>query len=417
MSPDTSRALIFCAVFAAYVLSGGLSVPSEDFNAIWMAGKSFAAGQFDQIYPVTDGVFALQSPESWNAQLVAEGAAGAIYPFIYPPLWAWVAQVLPATTTLQTAVSVFFLINTFALMVLAWLAWRMAGRALPLSLYIAIALAIFAFTSAGRTALGNNQPQILLSLVIVASLERLTAGRALSAGSLMALGASLKGVPVLYALLWIANGRWRALAAFGVVGAALGGLSIAVAGWPLHERFLDLLSDIRGTLFILWLNLSLDGIIGNLFFGSQTIISDLAVVGEESVRVRIAAPKPEVIALISTALMLITLAGSALLLRSKPDDPLVWPLVLIGISFVSPLAWSYHYLASIAFLPCLLARLGTRAGLIWIAVIMTPALPFLGNIARENAHLTVPYHFVMTLTIPLMATAFALAIRRGPPKT
>lgn len=415
MSKDTLRALVVCMLFAVYVLSGGLSVPSQDFNAVWMAGKSFSAGQFDQIYPVTDGVFALQSPPEWNAQLAADGAVGPIYPFIYPPLWAWAAQALPATTTLQTAVAIVFVLNTAALIAMAWLAWRMTGRNIPLSLYLAVACFIFAFTNAGRIALGNNQPQIILSLILVASLNRMMAGRAVSAGGLMALAASLKGVPVLYALLWGAQGKWRPLAVFAITGACLAALSISVAGWPLHDAFLGLLRDIRGTFLVLPYNLSLDAVIGDVFFSSPSMIQDQAYVGQDPIALRIATAKPDSAILISSVLLLVMLMVSALLLRRNPNDPLVWPLILILISFVSPLAWSYHYLTSMAFLPALLGRLGHKAGGLWIAVLTIPTFPIFYTTAIQTDAWTTPYHVLTTALIPLMALAFALAIRRGPP--
>ncbi len=417
MSSDTSRALIICAIFAAYVLSGGLSVPSLDFNAIWMAGRSVASGQFDQIYPQTNGLFALQSPESWNAQLLEEGADGAIYPFIYPPLWAWIAQVLPKTTNLQTAVSVFLVVNTLALVGIAWLAWRIGDRTIPLWLHLAIVLAIFAFTSAGRQAIGNNQPQILLSLLVLIAIERTIARRAFVGGALMALAASIKGLPLLYAVLWLFQGQWRAVIAFAFVGSLLAAISVVTMGWPLHETFLSLLGDIRQTYLILWLNITFDGMIGNLFFSHTTIPSYLAVVGEYPLKVALAAPKPPAMAALSTGLALCAFAACAMVMRRNPDDPLVWPLVLILLSVSSPLAWNYHYLASFAFLPCLISRLGPKWGAICTATVTLPQLSVVAGFVQDQDGLLEPYRVVLLILMLIMAAAFALAIRRGPPQT
>ncbi|MEL7211697.1 MAG: glycosyltransferase family 87 protein [Pseudomonadota bacterium] len=413
MSKEIAQALVICAVFASYVLGGGLSIPAEDFNAVWMAGRAFSEAQFDQIYPVTNGVFALQSPPEWNAQLARDGAEGAIYPFIYPPLWAWIAQALPTITTRDTASAAFFVINTLAIICMVWLAWRMTGRRMSLPLYLGIALAIFAFTSIGRVALGNNQPQILLSLCVVAALERLTAGRSFAAGGLMALAASMKGLPLLYAVLWIAQRRWQAVVSFTVIGVLLGLLSVLVAGWPLHREFLSVLSDIRGTLLLSLQNVSLDAMIGVLFFEENAVVTQLEFVGKEPLEAHFAVPKPPEIALLGTVLMVTALSLSAWLLHKK-KDPLVWPLILLMLSMVSPLAWVYHFMPTAAFLPTLIDRFGTAKGALWICAIVAPLHPATAEFLSGYEGWRHVHHIMTSGAILVMGAAFALAIRRGP---
>ena len=413
MTKETAQALVICAIFASYVLGGGLSIPAEDFNAVWMAGRAFSEGDFDQIYPMTNGIFALQSPPEWNAQLASDGAEGWIYPFIYPPLWAWIAQALPATTTLKAASAAFFVINTLALIAMCWLAWRMTGRCLALPAYLAVALGVIAFTSIGRIALGNNQPQILLSLCVVAALERLTAGRSNAAGGLMALAASMKGLPLLYALLWIAQGRWRAVASFAGIGAVLALLSISVAGWPLHQTFLAVLSDIRSTLLLSSQNVSIDAVIGVLFFWDQAVTTELQNVGMQPVEVRFAAPKPPAIEMLGTALLLAALLVSTWLLRTR-KDPLVWPLILLMLSMVSPLAWVYHFLPTAAFLPALIDRLGPLRSLIWIGIVVALLNPVALTMFTEYDGWPHLRHIMTSAAILIMAVPFALAIRRSP---
>ena len=48
--------------------------------------------------------------------------------------------------------------------------------------------------------------------------------------------------------------------------------------------------------------------------------------------------------------------------RTKMRDPLLWPAFAFAISWLSPLAWVYHYITMIVFAPVLIERLGRLRG-------------------------------------------------------
>jgi len=99
--------------------------------------------------------------------------------------------------------------------------------------------------------------------------ERHRAGAPLTAGAVIALAASIKLYPALLALPFLASGNRRAFGSFVVIGASLGGLSIALAGWPLHSLFLAEVGRISGTVMSTIHTYSFDAIIGQMFFADQ----------------------------------------------------------------------------------------------------------------------------------------------------
>ncbi|MFZ1663051.1 MAG: hypothetical protein WAT77_13945, partial [Paracoccaceae bacterium] len=64
---------------------------SADFHALWIAGQWLADGRPDLVYPTDPTFFTMLPPPEWIDRLEAEGFSGQVYPFIYPPIWAWLA--------------------------------------------------------------------------------------------------------------------------------------------------------------------------------------------------------------------------------------------------------------------------------------------------------------------------------------
>lgn len=338
---------------------------SPDLMATWLAGHFYGQGATDQVYAGYEGLFTMLPPSEWWSYLVGQGRTEAVYPYVYPPLWAVLASALTPWVGIDGFQVAASLLNPVFLAVMVLLAGRACGQAgWALVQFVAFGLALMFFTLPGLVALAQNQPQILVSLLIVAAIERDRAGAGPTAGALLALAAAIKLYLAVLALLWLAGRRWSSLSAFAVVGGTLGGLSVLLAGWPLHAQFLNDVAAIRQTVLM-----------NHFTYGLDPVIAQLAPVGEADF---VTAPdsattqgfatgwrvleKPPLWAGLSTLALLALVVFGAWRCR-QGVDVLFWPVFLVALALILPLSWGYHYLPALAFLPVLPVRYGLRLGL------------------------------------------------------
>lgn len=372
MARQTALVFFLIAVATALAALRNAGATSPDLLATWMAGLHFARDTVQHIYPALGPVFEMQPPDAWVPELRAQGHEASIYPFIYPPLWAWVASGLTQVMEYATLVSVMNVVNPVLLGLTLWLAARLAGKGLSPVAYVGIGLAVFASTTISLVALEQNQPQILVAFLTVLAIERAHGKSPTSAGIALALAASIKLYPALFALFWLVRGERRAVASFALVGGALGVASIAVAGWPLHAEFLGHVRAISSTVLVTSFTHSIDPVIGDMFFsGQMTVIPDNGGTGAGW---HVMA-KPALWKALNAVALLAALVALARLVR-RTDDPLFWPLAFAVISLLGPLSWGYHYLAVIVFLPALLARMRPAYGILTILAVLFPTSVF-----------------------------------------
>ncbi|EAR49542.1 hypothetical protein OG2516_13946 [Oceanicola granulosus HTCC2516] len=407
--------LIFAA-FAAASFAMFAADPSPDLHATWIAGELYAAGQTAQVYAGDAPLFTMRPSAGAEAYLAGIGHEGAAYPYVYPPLWAVVASWIAPHVPFAAAKLAANLVNPLLMAGMVALAARTAPRALPLPLLTLVGCAALLSSLPGAVALEQNQPQILVSFLVVAAIERARAGKPLTAGAALALAAAIKLTPALLCLLWLATGRRREAAAFVVAGGALGLLSIGLAGWPLHAAFLAEIDTIRRTVLSTLFTYGLDPILAHTFFGDAlTRISGDGALGWH------VHAKPDAWAFASSAALLATLAGLALWMRAQARgsgvDMLAWPVALVLLTLLSPLAWGYHYLAALAFLPHLLVRLGLRGGLIAVIALVQPvSLHALRLFENVPAIPNLPA-VAGTLTMLAFAGLCLAAMHRAPTRT
>jgi hypothetical protein len=369
---------------------------SPDLMATWLAGHFYGQGATDQVYAGYDGLFTMLPPSEWWSYLVKQGRTEAVYPYVYPPLWAALASHLTPWIGIDGFQVAASLVNPVLLALMVLLAGRACGQAgWALVRFVALGLGLMIFTLPGLVALAQNQPQILVSLLIVGAIERDRAGAGPTAGALLALAAAIKLYPAVLALLWLAGRRWRSLTAFVLVGGALGGLSLLLAGWPLHAQFLNDVAAIRQTVLM-----------NHFTYGLDPVIAQLAPVGEVMI---VTAPesaaspsnpvgwrvleKPPLWSGLSTLALLALVAFGGWRCRRRVDV-LFWPVFLVALALILPLSWGYHYLPALAFLPVLPIRYGLRCG---TALFLALALP-----------LTVPaYRLIRDLPLTDMAPQIA----------
>lgn len=412
-SRDAAISFLILVVTVAGVLVFVGDPRSSDLRAVWLAGRFFETGDPGLIYRLSDGVFTMQPPDAWADRLRAEGVETSVFPFIYPPLWAWAAAALSRVADFD-AVALWAMRANFAMAAgCFFLAWRIVGRPGPFWPWMLIGGAIMVTTLTFLLAIEENQPQILVSFLILLGIERTRAGHPVAGGAAMALAAALKLYPVVFALLWLAAGERRAVASFAAVGGTLGLLSLAVAGWPMHAAMLGELRAISATALVSLANFSMDPLWAALTIEeSQLSRFDTSATGGDAFWWVIA--KSPAWRTAGMVVQIATLAGLLWLARrTGMRAALLWPAAIIVVAWVSPLSWTYHYIPAFAFLPALVWRLGPAAGVAAIAAVLVhvfyPAISFGGMLSALGARNTV---LLGNAELLFAAALFAILARR-----
>ncbi|MBT8409529.1 MAG: DUF2029 domain-containing protein [Alphaproteobacteria bacterium] len=408
-------ALVLCALAAFHVLNTA-EVPSSDLYATWLAGTFYRAGDLASIYPVEGEVFTMRPPAAWVAYDRGLGGTAALFPFIYPPIWAVLASYLVPLTTFGAVVTVATWINAALIAGMLALAWRAARVRLGFVPFVLIGFIAIHFSLVGFVATLENQPQILVSFLMVLTVERLRAGDDRSAGAALALAAAIKVYPAFFALFFIASRNWRAVAAFAVVGGGLGLLSIALAGWPLHAEYLAQLSLISRTVLLTAISYNVHALIGNLVaLDGFTLVESLRITepGQDKGGWMVTAkPAPWVMA---TTLSLIAAFTVMALAFARADigtrSRYIWPIGFAVVTLLSPISWSYYLLPVFAFLPVLIDRHGPARGLAVIAILVAPFLTQVVPLYMRVPIAPYPIQFVGTAALALIILTFALAAR------
>jgi hypothetical protein len=410
---------------AAFVVVAALwfgSGDSADLTAVWLAGEFLADGRPDLVYPADTTVFTMLPPPEWFERMRGRGVEGDIFPFLYPPIWAAIAAGLSRVTTLEAILDAAHLVNAALLAGTAILACRIARPRIGPLAWTATALVFLMVTSIGLIAMFQNQPQILVAFLTILAIERCERGSPIAAGAALALAAAVKGFPAVFALVWLLSGQRRAAAAFLVAGFALGLLSVAVAGWPLHAEFLRIARVISGTAMGTNLSYALDGLIG------QAFLRDTAVFVQSPARDPALGafagwsviPKPAALsaALLAAQAGVILLAGRAL---GRTADPgvraAVWASALTALTFLGPVGWSYYYIAPAAFIPLLIDRFGAARGLALILALALPISPLVTLAGIPLADLPRLPQALGCITVAAMGLIFLHLARTAPART
>ncbi|WP_457647289.1 glycosyltransferase family 87 protein, partial [Profundibacter sp.] len=239
MIPRSARTAVLLVLFVSTMLFAVFyNVRSPDLLASWMGGHFYQIGIMDQIYPSDRQIYSMLPPDAWMPYLKDQGYDGSVFPFIYPPLWAHIFGWLTTVTTYDTLSNLARAINPVLMGSMVILAWRSMGNTMSVVVYTFIGLLILVSTTIGFVPIYQNQSQILVSFLIVLAIERSRYNAPVIAGVALAIAASIKLYPALFALFWLASGNRKAFGSFIVAGLVLAGASVLLAGWPLHQTFL-----------------------------------------------------------------------------------------------------------------------------------------------------------------------------------
>ncbi|MFV2002865.1 MAG: glycosyltransferase family 87 protein [Paracoccaceae bacterium] len=420
----TSMRLAALILFAGFFTSFYWYFPtiSADLMATILAGKFLAMGRPDQVYPALTDIFLMYPPSEWRGFMALEyGYEGPVFPFIYPPLWAKLAALL-AGLNLWRVAAVALVINTALLFLTIVLAMHATRTRLNPAIYAALATFFLMSNLIGTIALLQNQPQILVSFLLVLAIERARNGGPIAAGAALALAAAIKIYPAFFALFWLFGRERRAFGAFVVFGGALGLISLIWAGWPLHQAFLDQLRLISGSVLVTGITYNLDAAVAQLFFASDLV----RIVGLEAPTPVNPDPgwfsmlRPGLWRITSPAILLIAVAlltrGFASVDRATQAAAL-WPLALIVVAILSPISWSYYFIPAACFAPVLLERLGLRRGAFFLVLafglIFRPNMRLYRVLSDLDGWPTYVSQLAGVLAMVILAAGFWQATRGG----
>jgi len=401
--------LLFAVVSYFYMLH---KVPSLDLMAMWLAGLFYHSGEMAQIYPPDMGAFTMYPPNGWIEYMRAEyGFTGPIYPYIYPPIWAWLAGLIAAQVPFVLISKLALLLNVAALAGAIGLTYKLAQPRLNPALFVGLSAVVLLLTPIGFVALAQSQVQILVSLLILLALERSRFDHPLAAGMALALAASLKLYPALFAIFWLATGERRAFVSFALSGAFLAALSVTLTGWPLHADFLRQISIISDTVFVTAVTVNFDAVIALVFHGDAM---QLVPVLDDS---RLEIPldgwrimlRPVLWKILSNLMLLAVIAALWRGFRTTSKDrqyALWWPLALTLIPLCSPMTWLYYYIPTALFAATIPGRWGLAKGLPLLLLGLIPMLKVL--IPLYNTFTFVIWLMPITATLGLLIWCLAL---------
>lgn len=411
--PISLATLIVIALFTVLMQFMFHDRVSGDLLGFWAAGEAISHGMPQAVYPPDQALFSLVPPVEWAAWLSQDGVTNVPNPYVYPPLWAWVASKLNLVTGFAGFERVMAAILPVLMGVGLVSVHRLAAPRLPQALFVAVGLVILTLSTIGSLALYQSQLQVVVAFLVVLAIERSEAGKPRLAGALMALAAALKIFPVFFAILWLIMRRGREVASFVVVGAGLAGLSVALTGWPLHQAFLHMLGLIGKTAMLMHVNYAFAGVIAQF-----ALVPDLVPVVAYDPAVSgylVVAMQPWLAVTTKVAMLLAVGVSGGLLARSKTvaERAALWPFALVLINLCAPLSWAHYYIAAASFLPMLLDRLQPGVAMALIVVIVGLLMPDLPLGGLFPVWLPEPRQLVGTAVMLGLAVLF-VAVRHRP---
>ena len=374
-SRDRMVAVLMLALWAAVTILQQWNQWAEDLSAVYLAGWLWQHGQEALIYDAPPAFFGGVA-DSWLPAMETLGIAQKTsYAYVYPPIWA--ALLAPVTDWLspQGFANMATLLQVPLLAVSVWLAGRLIKPdTMPWWLWSGIGIVTLSLTIQPVLAIWHNQPTITVGFLILLAFDRLEAGRPVAAGALLALAAAIKLTPAAFALIFLLDRQYRAIASFAVLGGALGLLSIALAGWPAHAAFLDSIALVKGVSFLSKFNTSLMP----AFLAVGSLAGWLSMPDKELAQVIYQSFPAWVSPAISfAALVLILTFGRALApLAGRSRRTIALFALSVILPLFGPLGWLHYYILPMLLLPGLFGLLPSRTASLLIALVGIPSLTF-----------------------------------------
>lgn len=396
---ETFVAVLIVGAWAAFALFRFWGSWPADLAAVYFGSFFYGTGQFAEVYASPALFFGADVSPVWQDEVSRRGPENAgFYPYIYPPLWA--ALLAPVTTRLdpQTFFDGVLLVHVAAIAASIFLTFRITGWAVQKWLWCLLSVALLEVSVISDTALIHNQPQILVTLLILLAFVLYLNRAAWLAGICLGIAAAIKLSPALLVIIFLLDRDWRATVAFLCTGAALATASLALAGWDLHLIYLEKLRIIAGQTPLLAVN-----------FSMETFLHQLraVLVGEANPEMSLSVAEPFWIGVATKAFAVTTLIWLCVATWNDPLEKALWRrifcLMLISGLF-GPLGWTHHFLGVLLLSPALVKLdnrlLGLAAVILFVAA--TSKIAFvLAAQSSATIHLTVlsavPALFVLLL--------------------
>ncbi len=352
---DLQISIVLLASWAAISVSSNWGNWPPDLSALFMAGHLWANDMSNLIYAAPDGFFG-PPVESWQTEFAGLGHPNeSFFPFVYPPIWAWLAAPLAEAFGPIGFFNFFYVIHILMIATSVVLAFRIIRPTVPLALWCVLICALLLISLISTSALFHNQLQITVTFLILLSFERYRSGAYLAAGIALGLAAAIKITPAVLGIIFLLDRQVRPALATAATGLAHLGLSLAVAGPDLHGEFLHRVGEISERIAIMHVNWNIEA----LLFQIQAFATGSEILPDSSIA-NTAVLEPRWIGFF-TKVFLVGAVVLVLWCTHRTADSLRLPIRLMGLTLAlnlgAPLAWSHHYLTVLLLSPMILVLL------------------------------------------------------------
>lgn len=415
ITPERDRmfSVVLLVFWAAVTVWQQWGAWAEDLSAVYIAGWLWHTGQGALIYDAPPAFFG-GTADSWQPAMAAMGIENEnSFAYVYPPIWAVLTAPLTDTLSPRAFFNAVALVQIPLLAASLWLAGRLLKPArMPWWLWTAIGLVTLNLSIQSHLAIWYNQPTMTVGFLILLAFERLGAGRSVAAGVTLALAAAIKLSPAAFVLIFLIDRQWRATASFAAAGAALGLLSIALAGWPAHLAFLDSLALVKGVAYLVAVNTSLKP----LLMAAGSALGAGAPIDPATTQLVYASVPGWVLTVLSGAgIATVLIVGRVV---APLDSALRRGLAVLALSITiplfGPLGWGHYYVVPMLLLPGLLFLLPPRTAIALGALVGVPSLAAVFAEIGVLPWPPVSYTAIMcTAWLAILATLFLTARRIG----
>lgn len=386
----------------------------EDLSALYIAGHLWQSGRPDLIYAAPPGFFG-GAAEDWRPVMdgLGIGADQVSFPYIYPPLWAVLLGPLTTLTGPQGFCDAVTLVQMPMLAASVLMTSRLMRPAtMPLSVWTLAGVLALMFSVPSFIALWHNQPTVTVIFLVLLAFVCLAEDRPLAAGAALALAAAIKLTPAAFALIFLIDRQYRAVAAFVVIGGALALLSLALAGPDLHMAFLGILHSVKGLSLLNAFNLSLVSAL--ISAGSALGLSAPVDHGAANV---VFTDLPPLLTAVLSGLAGLLVAVLLALLRARPPRRRrgigLFALSII-LPLFGPLGWQHYLLLPLFLLPSLFGLMPWRRAVLVVLPVAVAScrltLAVIGGLPWPVANYV---WFATAAWLAVLAALYLAALHRG----
>ena len=403
---DLQISLVLMASWAAITITANWGNWPPDLSALFLAGHFWSSGQYDLVYAAPDGFFG-PGVQSWADELARLGHGGeTFFPFVYPPIWAALAAPLAQTLGPTGFFNTFYVIHILMIAASVLLAYRVVRPPVPLVLWCVLSCALLYLSLIAVSAIYHNQLQIMVTFLIILSLERYSSGASITAGIALGLAAAIKISPAALGLIFLLDRDIRAAVATAVTGGLLLALSLLIAGPELHQEFLARVREISSQIAVMHVNWNIEAYLLQL----HALVTGTPLHGPQAID-NFATPEP---LWVTIATKVILVAGVALVVartRGLPrqDALRIRPLgLMMVLTLCGPLGWSHHYLTILILLPGVLTFLQPiRAVAILVIIAGLTSLGVFSLVKPLGVQVHAQALFCTTVLLAIFALFFA----------